>query len=118
MEIVYDKKTKINLPHLMHYRNEEDEGGRSIVNIFEKYFSSVYIQPISQSILMSLSFNSLFSICNIDISLIGIFNKFDNLNLKLGPDSDNLSTNVVLFCHSRIYILFLQSLSTGYFPTC
>lgn len=95
-----NKKPNHLLPNLMSYNNEAEDG-QSIVDIFGKYFSSVYTQPIPILSLGPNYINTLNSICTCEISVMDIFNELDNINLKLcsGPDNLNIYLGVDLFYH-------------------
>ncbi|KAF0756262.1 putative RNA-directed DNA polymerase [Aphis craccivora] len=66
------------------------------------------------------TFSDLISnICNIDISLMDIFNELDNLNINLFPGPDNkfpkFLYNYRFILSYPIHYLFKQSLSSGIF---
>lgn len=104
----------------MIFNNEEAEGGQTIVNIFGKYFSSVYTQPLPNSSFKPNPINTLNSICNLQISLMDVFNELNNINLNLCSGPDNLSSTFLFECRFilsyPLHTLFNQSLITGVFP--
>jgi len=104
----------------MQYYNEEAEGGQAIVNIFGKYFASVYTQPLSQSSLKPNFINTLNSICNLNIYLMDVFNELNDVNLNLCSGPDHLSSKFIFECRfilsNPLHFLFNQSLTTGVFP--
>lgn len=97
-KFINDKKPNHNLPNLMIFNNEEAEGGQTIVNIFGKYFSSVYTQPLPNSSFKPNPINTLNSICNLQISLMDVFNELNNINLNLCSGPDNLSSTFLFEC--------------------
>ena len=117
--IVYVLYFKIK--SLIQFNNEEARDGQSIVNMCKEYFSSVYTSSLPNPNSKHNFPNSISNICNIDISLINIFNELDNLNINLCPGPDNISPKFLYNCRFilsyPIHYLFKQSLSSGTFPS-
>jgi len=106
----------------MNFNNKEANDGQSIVNMFKNYLSNVYTSPLPKSnFTHNFHNNSLPNICNIDISLMDIFNELDNLNVNLFPGPDNISPKFLYNFHFilsyPVHNLFMQSLSTCIFPS-
>jgi len=89
-DFVMIKKQNLNV--------EKARDGQSIVNMFKEYFSSVYTSPLPNPNSKHNFPNSIHNICNIDISLMDIFNELDNLNIHLCPGPDNISPKFLYNC--------------------
>ena len=75
----------------MHLNNVQIDNSQDMVDLFAKYFSSVYTQPLQNTSINLKPPNSSISLCNINITFSDIFQELDTLNLNLRCDPDNIS---------------------------
>jgi hypothetical protein len=104
----------------MHLDNNQTDNSQDIVDLFGKYFSSVYTQPLPNIHTNPTLFNSSVSLCNINITLSNVFHELDTLNLNLNCGPDNISPKFLFNCRFilsyPLHILFNKSLELGIFP--
>ncbi|KAJ8949761.1 hypothetical protein NQ317_017998 [Molorchus minor] len=114
-----DKRSTFNLPSEMFLDDCSTSNAEEIVDLFAKFFSTVYITDNYDSHHNSNNSNhNLISLNN--LSLIDIYNKISKIPSKLtaGPDGiPNLMLKMCICTLSKpLHILFNISLESGVFP--
>lgn len=116
---VRDLKSAHSLPHSLMYNNEVADDGHSIVNLFKKFFETVYVISSNVSfpnVPTNLSENLNFA----EISVQDIFNGISCLPNKntLGPDGipNVFLKKCICTIVKPLHILFNMSLKSSVFP--
>lgn len=118
---VRNLRSPSGLPHSITFNHKTADYGLGIVNLFNRYFASVYKKTSIPNHNNSVSVNSSFgTITNFHINQLEVFYELDCLNSKAIIGCDGLSPIFLYACRfilsPPITYIFNSSLNSGCFP--